>query len=136
MKKIKNIFWIAICLVLNSPVIVFGQVGDKQTNSGVTLPNPLSENCLTALISKLLVLVTYIGGIVAVFFIIYAGFLFVMAQGNEEGLKKAKNTLLYTVIGVAIILGANAIQIMLTGTLTSLGVTNVPSAVICNPATP
>jgi len=128
MKKIKNVFYLVFNLGYLFPAIVLAQgVGG--------LPNPLSENCLTALISKLLVLVTYIGGIVAVFFIIYAGFLFVMAQGNEEGLKTAKKTLLYTVIGVGIILGANAIQIMLTGTLTSLGVTNVPSAVICNPAT-
>ena len=38
--------------------------------------------------------------------IIYAGFLFVKAQGNEAEITRAKGILLYTVIGAAILMGA------------------------------
>jgi len=46
-----------------------------------------------------------------VVFLIIAGFLFVTAQGNEQQLAKAKNTLFWTVIGAALIIGSWAIAI-------------------------
>ena len=42
-------------------------------------------------------------------FLIWAGFKFVVAQGNEEKLKDAKKTLYYTLIGAAILIGANVL---------------------------
>ena len=52
--------------------------------------------------------------------IIYCGFLFVSARGNTEKLTKAKEALLYTVIGAAILLGSWAIAIMISETVLSL----------------
>ena len=65
-----------------------------------------------------------IGVTVAVFFLIYAGFLFVTAQGNETKLQKAKSTFLWTVVGAAILLGAWTIAQAIAGTLCEI--TNVP----------
>ena len=42
-------------------------------------------------------------------FIIYAGFLFVTAQGNEKKLETAKKTLLWAVVGGVVVIGAYAI---------------------------
>ncbi len=47
--------------------------------------------------------------VLAVLMIILSGFQFVTAQGNEEKIKKAKDTFKWTVIGVAIIIGARLI---------------------------
>ena len=44
-----------------------------------------------------------------VMFIIYAGFLFVTAQGNQAQVSKAKSTLFYTLIGAAVLIGARII---------------------------
>ena len=52
--------------------------------------------------------------------IIYSGFLFVAARGNSEKLTKAKDTLLYTIIGAAILLGAWAIATMISSTVLAL----------------
>ena len=52
--------------------------------------------------------------------IIYAGFLFVTAQGNSEKLTKAKKTLLYTLIGAALLLGAVVIAEAIKGTVNDI----------------
>lgn len=44
-----------------------------------------------------------------VIFLVIAGFMFVTARGNEEQLTKAKTMLFWTIIGAAIIIGANII---------------------------
>ncbi len=53
--------------------------------------------------------------------VIYCGFLFVKARGNSEELTKAKDALLYTLIGAAILLGSWAIAEMISATVTGLG---------------
>lgn len=71
--------------------------------------NPLGntpDNILTFFELIIDGVVVPIGAVAVAFFIIWSGFLFVMAQGNEEKLKQAKNTFMYTVIGAAILLGA------------------------------
>ena len=122
-KKILRKVYIATLIAFPS-VIFAGDFGGS--NSKATLVNPLdtsgsgSSMTFTSLLSLILKIVTEIGSIVVVFFIIYAGFMFVTAQGNEEKLTKAKNSLMWTLIGAAILLGANAIALAVQGTVTSL----------------
>ncbi len=54
--------------------------------------------------------------------IIYSGFLFVVARkkGNVDGYAKAKQTLMYTLIGAALVLGSFVIANALQGTLDSI----------------
>jgi len=52
--------------------------------------------------------------------IIYSGFLFVAARGNPEKLETAKQTLLYTIIGAAILLGSWAIAQLISNTVLAL----------------
>ena len=61
-----------------------------------------------------------IGIPVCVFFMVYAGFLFVSARGNEEAITKAKKTFLYTVIGVALLLGSWALAKAIQGTVNQI----------------
>lgn len=121
---IKKIFQkIYIATLVAFPSFIFA--GDiSGSNSSATLKNPLDNGngnmTFTDLLTMILKIVTEIGSIVVVFFIIYAGFMFVTAQGNEEKLTKAKNSLMWTLIGAAILLGANAIALAVQGTVTSL----------------
>ena len=86
------------------------------------LKNPLgTTDTVPALITKILTdIVNPIGAVVIVFFIIYAGFLFVKAQGNAEKIEEAKKILFYVVIGAAVILGANLIAVAIQGTIGAL----------------
>jgi|SRR3989344_3072620 len=52
--------------------------------------------------------------------VIYCGFLFVKARGKSEELTKAKDALLYTLIGAAILLGSWAIAELISSTVLAL----------------
>ena len=52
-----------------------------------------------------------------VIFIIYAGFMYVAARGNPETIQKANRALIYAIIGGVIILGAEAIGIIIENTV-------------------
>lgn len=61
-----------------------------------------------------------IGGVVAVLMIMWAGFLYVTAGGNETQIKKAHEALTWAVIGAAILLGAWVISGAIQGTINEL----------------
>ena len=86
--------------------------------------NPLEGNgvnTLPDLIQKILEGALKIGIPIVALAVIYSGFLFVAARGNSEKLTKAKDALLYTIIGAAILLGSWAIAKMIQVTITGLG---------------
>ena len=89
-------FWIGIGFFLTASSVF-----------AVGLKNPLSGiKNFEEFVSELLRAVIFIGFPIVVLFIVYSGFLFITAQGNEEKIKTAKNTFYYTIIGVAIFLGS------------------------------
>ena len=71
-------------------------------------------------VKAILEVVLKIGIPVAAMFIIYSGFLFVKAQGNEAELTKAKNAFTYAVIGTAILLGSWLLAKGIESTINSL----------------
>lgn len=73
-----------------------------------SIKNPLGDNLQTipSFIKKMIEIVLTIGVPVLVLAIIYAGFLYVSAQGNTKKLETAKDTLIGVLIGGALLLGA------------------------------
>lgn len=87
----------------------------------VKIYNPLGDKIeIPALIKKVLTGAIKIFIPVVALAIIYCGFLFVFAMGNSEKLKKAKDALLYTLIGTAILFGAWAIATLIVNTIQAL----------------
>lgn len=58
---------------------------------------------------------------IIVFFVIYAGFNFVVGRGNPENINKAKTALVYALIGAVIIAGAEAIGLIVQNTANEFG---------------
>ncbi len=58
-------------------------------------------------------------GVVLVVLIVYAGFIWMTAQGNEEKIKKAKGMITSAVIGIIIIFAAYAITQFVVGALST-----------------
>ena len=112
---------IFITSVLLVPMVSFaqGNVPAPADQSG-KLVNPINANDFGSFIKTLLGGLIKIGIPVIAVAIIYSGFLFVAARGNSEKLSKAKDTLLYTLIGAAILLGSLAIAQLIQATVTSL----------------
>ena len=90
-------------------------------NTGIG--NPL-ENAgisdITSFIESILRFVIMIGIPIVTLAIIYSGFLFVVARGNPEELKKAKKTFLYTLVGAALLLGSYVIANAIQGTVNEI----------------
>lgn len=57
-----------------------------------------------------------VAGIVAVITIIIGGFLYVTSNGEPEKIKRAKNAILYAVIGLVVVIMAFAITQLIIGT--------------------
>ncbi len=111
-------------LALGSATIALANSHASTSSLSVTaLVNPLNsdidsiEDLLEAILEIMLVLAVPI----IVFFIIYAGFKYVMAQGKEEELQKANRMLLWSIVGGLIILGARVIFAVIKGTVDSFG---------------
>ncbi len=100
-----------------------GGSGSSVTNTGFTkLINPLKFATLEAfLLAVIDVLLTFALPVI-IFFIMYAGYLFVTAAGNEGQISTAKSALLWAVIGGVVILGAKLIITVIQGTVTAFGV--------------
>ncbi len=89
------------------------------SDSGVC--NPLRAQNFAAFIRDIANIVAAVGGVLAVIFIIYSGFLFVTARGNEKQLGEAKTTFTWTIIGTAVLLGAYTIATAIMNLVSSLG---------------
>ncbi len=53
-------------------------------------------------------------------FIVYAGFMFVIARGNEGKLSEAKSNFYYVIVGAILILGAWVFATLIGGTISQL----------------
>jgi hypothetical protein len=107
--KIKPITFLVMGVFFSLPALAVGQESGQ-------VQNPFGgANTLIGFIEFILNnIVLPIGAVIAVLFLVFSGFLFVTARGEEEKLKLAKKTFLWTVVGIAVLLGsvaiANAIQ--------------------------
>lgn len=68
-----------------------------------------SANSLVSIGFAVVEIMLFVAGIVAVAFIVYGGFKYVISQGNPDSTKSAKDTILNAVIGLVIAILATAI---------------------------
>lgn len=115
----KILFFLILTLVFLIPFFIIQANGSNCDTSSGRICNPLNEN-----MSNIPVLIkTALEGFVKICIplivlgIIYCGFLFISAQGDTEKITKAKNALLYTIIGAAVLLGAWGLAQMISSTV-------------------
>jgi len=98
------------------------------TGPNTTLVNPLnvgnctSDTCLMVFLNKILDFVIQIGTIVVILMMVYIGYLFVTARGNDAKITEARQALLWTVVGALILIGAKAISTGIEATVRALSV--------------
>ncbi len=85
------------------------------------LQNPIKAKSLTDLFQGIISVCIEIGTILSVLGIMYGGFLYVTAQGNEEKLGAAQKTITWALVGTAVLLGARTIMTAIRGTVEQLG---------------
>ena len=96
--------------------------------SAQSFVNPLGETNLYGFLFKILNAAVYILFPVIVLMFVYTGFLFVAAQGNPAEITKARQALLWTVIGALVLLGSKALALAICGTVKSINESSVAGA--------
>lgn len=74
-----------------------------QVGSGKGQVNNLPTISAGSALANGLYIVYWVGGVIAVIAIIFAGFTYVTSSGNAAAVTKAKNIMLYSVIGLVVI---------------------------------
>ena len=111
MRRLVIVF--ALLATLLSPALAYAQPVDiinddackgEAANSSVCKNN--TDDPITGSTSKLLVIanvLAWFGGAIAVIMMIYAGFVYVTSSGDDGKIKSAKNIILYSVVGLVVI---------------------------------
>lgn len=115
-------------LLLSGVPAVFAAIDDNPayigSDSGIKLLNPLGIDGGPASLAEFLVqildFVVAVGAVVVAFMMVYVGYLFVMARGNPGEISKAKDALVWTVVGALIVLGSKAIATGILATVEAL----------------
>lgn len=112
MKYVRYIALYAIpAAVLSGAHIAFAQT---------PFQNPVSANSIQELVSQALKVMVMVALPIIGLFVVYSGFMFVFAQGNQEALQKAKRNFLFVILGAILILGAWVIASILGNTVSQL----------------
>ncbi len=106
MMKNKNKLLLALILILVAiPVLA---IADSQGSA--ELPNPLGDTKdIPSLVANLIKVVLGLVGVLALVMFIYGGILWMTSGGNEQKIKKGKDTLVWATLGLAIIFFSYAI---------------------------
>lgn len=100
---------------------VGAQTIEGTTGSGISLSNPLKADSFTKLADNIIDFLIKIGGPIAVIMVIWSGFLFMKSGGNEEKITQAKSTLTWTVVGLAVLIVAKSVTLILNQLFSSTG---------------
>lgn len=96
--------------------------GGGQNPPKIELQNPLGNVTLTQFFLKILDIILIFAVPLIIFFIILAGFKYVMARGNENQISEATKALTWALIGGVIILGARTLLTIIQNTVNALKV--------------
>jgi succinate dehydrogenase/fumarate reductase cytochrome b subunit len=69
----------------------------------VSIPNPVESLDPNALLAQVITTLLIWGGAIALLFIIFGGFRYIISLGNPESVEKARSTVLYAVLGLILI---------------------------------
>lgn len=116
MKRLTSALAFAMTVLL--PQAVFAASGGTGLGSS-TLPLPEALPSQTSFLDLLTFIINFFLGLVgtvAILMLIYGGFLYLTSAGGDN-IKKAKNTIIYAIIGIVVILLSYAIVNTITGSL-------------------
>ncbi|USN53416.1 MAG: hypothetical protein H6760_04655 [Candidatus Nomurabacteria bacterium] len=114
-KRLPLILMIAGLVLM--PLSAFAQSG-----SAVAIPNPISCGNLICLFVNLMRLILAGLGVFGMVMFIWGGFLMLTSAGNADRIQKGKETLVWSILGILVILGS---WILLKSVIDAInGVTN------------
>ena len=106
-KMIQQLHYVLVYLVTTGWLSM--RAVSAQETDMIQFENPTIADDIPDFLYAVLRIFVIIAVPIVIFFIIYAGFLYVTARGNAEQLKTAHTALLYAIVGGLIVVGATVI---------------------------
>jgi len=94
--------------------------GSPYCQTVVNPPTP-TDTTLADTLNKITNFIAMLSAIVAVIILIYGGFRYVVSAGNEQKVTTAKNTILYSVVGLVVVAISRTIVLFVVNYFTSKG---------------
>lgn len=91
--------------------------GEAATSSSITIDNPLKFNTVTGIIRAAVDFLIKAAGAILVVIILFGAFQIMTAAGNPENIKKGRNTIVWALIGFAIMLVASGLGAVIANIL-------------------
>lgn len=113
LKRITQSFATAGALSISLASTAFAQFGGETPNIG-GLPSEVNESGIRQLVINLLTSVLNFLALIAVVVVVIAGIRLIVSQGEDDAKDKAKKTILYALIGLAVVLFARVIVGLVT----------------------
>lgn len=126
MKKLIIIFTIALSLTIGSTVNAALNLGqDVATNAAkqAGYNSGTNRTSFASIIGLVIQMALALVGVIFLCFMIYAGYLWMTAQGEEEQVKKAQTIIKQSIIGLIIVVGAYSITYYIVPVLVNMGST-------------
>ena len=123
-KRLTDFYWGLLLIFVLVPRVALGgpETPPCRLDDPSKLCNPIRYNSIDAFLLEILKIVVQYGSLLIVFFLVYAGFQFVTAQGNTEKLSQAKQSLTWVVVGAFVLLGVYVLRAAICGTVKQLGI--------------
>ncbi len=114
-----SVFGLLISQVLMSGVSYAAPALDQGAKSGfekgIENSGGTSEDTVTGTIQKVINLLLFIAGVIAVIYILIGGIRYVTSNGDSGAAKKARDTIMYALIGLVIAISAYSIVNLILG---------------------
>jgi cbb3-type cytochrome oxidase subunit 3 len=103
-------------VLLLSPLHVFGAIdtGLSKTAEGATINTTVKIEQYTGIVIKALFSIL---GVIFLGIVIYAGLVWILSQGKNEEITRAREMIIWAVVGLAIVLAAYALTDFVVGKL-------------------
>ena len=121
--SLKATAWLSVLPTLLLPAAAMAQLSEAQTDLeavGTAIGTDATSSDLPTLIGNIISVILSVLGIVFVVLVVYAGFLYLTAAGDDSKVKKAKTLLTQSIIGLVIIVAAYAISSFVIDSLVTI----------------
>ena len=114
-KPILFITILSVLFLFITPVLTagLGDAGNKVT--GVATKAGVTEGSLPDVVGTGINAALSLVGLIFLILMVYAGYLWMTARGEEEMIKKSQKIIISTVIGLVVVMSAYAITMFITG---------------------
>jgi hypothetical protein len=116
-KSAKTIFLILFLCLATTAFAGFALAQSSATpaSGAVTIPNPIGNVSFQEILEKVFQWIFYVAAAFVPLMIVWAGFLFVTAGGDPKKIETGKHIIMWTIIGMLVILMSRAIIFAIQG---------------------